>query len=331
MDEPFVESGSGMLEENSTLSCAASSLQVANGSGLPPNIDIAVRVVQATFTIFQSIFGVMLNGLVVVLIVMSKKLRSVSFAIALQIAIVHLFLTSGNFLTVFSYTAGRWIMGLSFCIANGFLSFMLYYIRAKLIFVFSLDRLATVFIPFHYPKYSKKVVIVLCVLFFCFCFINSFVVLSPFLDCYQYNQAILSCSYSPYCNSNCKIFNHILLMHAVPVTLLPAVFFTALFIKGRKSRRQVISMTGEHADMTDEDWRAVKTLILLLLPSFLPATVNLSPLYRNSSLSFVAKNLLGRMVSNIASLIVVADPVIILRNAEIKEALRTMIKKVKGQ
>ena len=47
MVEPF-ESGSGTLEENSSLSCAASSLQAANGSGLLPNIDIAVRVFQVT-------------------------------------------------------------------------------------------------------------------------------------------------------------------------------------------------------------------------------------------------------------------------------------------
>ena len=332
MDESFGESGSGMLEENSTwsASCAASSLQAASGSGLPPNIDIAVRVFQVTFTLLQSTFGVVLNGLVVVLIVTSKKLRNVSFAIAIQIAIVDLFLTIGsNFLPVFNSMSGRWIMGLPFCIVIAFLSFVLYYSRAALILVFSLDRFALVFVPFDYPRYSKRVVLILCVLFLCFSFINSFVLLPPFLDCYQFHLTSLSCAYSPYCNSNCKIFNHILLMHAVPLTLLPAVFFTALFIKGRKIRQQDTSMTGENTGMTDKDWRAIKTFILILLPSFLPAIVNFSPLYRNSSLPFVAKNLMGKMVSSIASLIVIVDPFIILSNADIKEALKMMIKKIK--
>ena len=72
----------------------------------------------------------------------------------------------------------------------------------------------------------------------------------------------------------------------------------------------------------------MKTFILLLLPSFLLATVSLSPLYRKSSLPFVAKNRLGKTVGIIASLIVVADPIIILRNAAIKEALRAKLQSV---
>ena len=202
----------------------------------------------------------MLNGLVVVLILVSKKLKNVSFSIAIQIAVADLILIPGISLSVFNNIAGQWIMGLPFCMVNGFTSILLSYTRSTLIFVFSLDRLATVFIPFYYPRYSKRVVVVLCVLFWCFSFINSFVILPPFLDCYQFYQAILSCTYSPYCSSNCAIFNHILLIHAVPVTLLPAVFFTALLIKGRKIRRRLASMTGENTGMTNVDWRAIKHL-----------------------------------------------------------------------
>jgi len=83
--------------------------------------------------------------------------------------------------------------------------------------------------------------------------------------------------------------------------------------------------------MTDQDWRAIKTFILLLLPSFLPAIVSLSPLYRRSSLPFVAKNIIGKIVAHISTLTVIADPIIILRNADVKEAFKAMIKKIKGQ
>jgi len=82
--------------------------------------------------------------------------------------------------------------------------------------------------------------------------------------------------------------------------------------------------------MTDEDWRAIKTFILLLLPFFLPAIVGLSPLYRRSSFPFVAKNLIGKIVAHTSSLTVIADPVIIVRNADVKEAFKAMIKKIKG-
>ena len=91
-------------------------------------------------------------------------------------------------------------------------------------------------------------------------------------------------------------------------------------------------MMGENTGMTDKDWRATKTFILLLLPSFLPALVIFSPLYRKSSLPFMAKNLLGKMVGNIASLVVVVDSVIIiLGNVDIKEALKIVIKKRKSR
>ena len=332
MENSNFESGSGMLEENSTwtASCAASTLQAANGSGLPPDVDIAVRVFQVTFTIFRSIFGLMLNALVIALVITSKKLRNASFAIATQIAIVNLLEIPGVSLSIVDNIAGRWIMGVPFCVANAFLSFMLGYTRTTLIFIFSLDRLFSVFIPFHYPKYSRSVVFTLCVLFWCFGFINPLMVIPSFLDCYQYNRAVLSCTYSQHCSHNCEIFYRVLVVHSVPVTILPAVFFTALFIKGRKIRRQVISMTGENKGMTDEDWRAIKTFILLLLPSFLPAIINISPLYRKSSLPFVVKNLLGKTVANIASLVVVVDPIIILRNADVKETLNAMMEKIKG-
>jgi len=291
-----------MSEDNSTwtATCAASSLEAANGSGLPPNIDLTVRVAQVAFTVFLALLELVLNGLVVVLIV---AINSV---------------------------AGRWIMGLPYCIANGFLSFMLYYIRASLILIFSLDRFASVFVPFHYPKYRKRVVTVLCMLFWGFSFLNSLIMIPPFLDCYNYIESLVSCYNSPSCSSHCEIFNYTLAAYVALVTILPAIFFTALFIKGRKIRRQVTNLTGENTGMTREDWRAIKTFILLLLPSFLQATVALSPLYRRSSLPFAAKNLLGKIVGNTASLVVLVDPIIILRNADVKAVLKTMIERIKG-
>ena len=44
----------------------------------------------------------------------------------------------------------------------------------------------------------------------------------------------------------------------------------------------------------------------------------------------MAKNLLGKTVTNIASLVVVVDPIIILRNTDVKEALNAMMEKIKG-
>ena len=327
------ESGSGMLEENSTwtTSCATSTLQAANGSGLPPDVDIAIRVFQVTFTILRSIFGLMLNGLVVFLIARYRELKNVSFAIAIQIAAVNLLLTGIYSLSVVSNSAGRWILGTDICIATGFLVVMLVHVRDNLILVFALDRFSLVFVPFHYPKYSRRVVIALCASSWLLGLLNSVIVLPPLLDCYKYNAVYLLCNYSQFCNSRCHIYHFVLIItHLAPVIVIPTVCFTALYIKGRKIRRQVTSMTGEgNGRMSDKDLRALKTFIFLLLPSFMASSTALWSVSGNSSTPPAVTYVLYKLGANLVGAVVIADAIVILRNADVREVLHKLVGELK--
>ena len=57
----FVEflslSGSGDVEDNSTVTCTASSLQTANGMALPVSLGITVRVIQTLYGLLILLCG----------------------------------------------------------------------------------------------------------------------------------------------------------------------------------------------------------------------------------------------------------------------------------
>ena len=320
-----------MLEENSTLSCAASSLQAANGSGLPHNIDIAVRVFQVIFTIFRSILGVILNGLMILLIAKSKELRNLSFAIAIQLTSADLLLTAIFSLTVVNNIANQWILGLNICIASGFVIVMLSHVRDNLIIAFALERFALVFFPFQYPEYRRRVVVALCIASWLLGLVNSIVLLPPLLDCYKFHIAYLLCNYSRSCNNHCHIYHFVFVVtHIAPVIFIPAVCFTALYIKGRKIRHQVMSMEGEeNGRMSDSDWRALKTFIILVLPSFLVVSTVLWSASGNSSAPSATKYFLHKLGANVVGTVVVTDAIIILKNADVKEALNKMVRELK--
>ena len=332
MDDPFTEFGSGMLEENSTWagSCAASSLQAANGSGLPPSIDIAVRVSQIFITIFRTILGVTLNGLIVALIVTSKELKNISSVITIQIASVNVVLTVVFSSSVVNNIAGQWILGLDVCIASGFLIVLLSHVRNNLVIAFALERFALVFFPFHYPKYRRRVVAVLCASSWFLSLVNSVLLLPPLLDCYEYWETIF-CSYSLLCNDNCLWYHTAFLTtHIAPAIFIPAVCFTAIYAKWCKIRFRGNRQTREEKGMSDQDWRALKTFLLLLLPSLLMTYIVPLVASRMTPIpSFVWNYLMQKLGLNAMTATVLADAIIILRNGDVRDALKTMVKGIK--
>ena len=68
-DYGVLSSGLGSAKDNSTLTCAASSLQETNGLPFPTHMAIGVRVMQTLYGLLILFFGSLFNGLVVFLIV----------------------------------------------------------------------------------------------------------------------------------------------------------------------------------------------------------------------------------------------------------------------
>ena len=326
------ESGSGVLESNFTLaSCAASSLQAANGSVLPPAVDIAARVAHVVYGSIRTVIAILLNVLIILLFCKFSKLRTISFGIAIQIAAADFLLTLAIFPWTLNHIAGRWIWGADVCIVTSFLVLGLAYVRTCLIFVFSFDRFVSVFAPFNYPKYSHHSTIILCVVSWCLTVANSLILIPPLLDCYMFHESTFSCEFSTDCNKNCQSYIVIVMAtHFVPAIFIPMGFFLALYLKGRKIRRQEANMLGVNSrNMSQQDWRASKTFLLLLVAIFLVTFPPIILIILSSYFGQVTRIIILEITHGILYLLTITDPIIILRNADVREALGTLIKEVK--
>ena len=237
----FLSSGSGSAEYNST-----SSLQDTNRLPFPTHMAIGVRVVQTLYGLLILFFGSLLNGLIIFLIVKYRKLRTVTFSIALQIGL-------SDFIQTFVFAiplivnnaAGYWALGYIFCNITAFLNQILFVLHSFLIFLFFMDIFFYVFTPFLYCKYSYRTALVICALSWCSSVGLEILLLPGVLDCYMLTPALL-CDMVPKCNS-CGIFLGIFVaVFYVPVSIIPVFLFIPLYLKGRKYRKQVhrLKMNG---------------------------------------------------------------------------------------
>ena len=84
-------SGSVPMDNTTFMTCAAESLH-----NVSVNITFGVylRYVQLIYYIFIFIFGFPLNLFLIILVIKNKKLHTLSFAVALQVAVLNFFIVS---------------------------------------------------------------------------------------------------------------------------------------------------------------------------------------------------------------------------------------------
>ena len=137
---------------NVTLTCAARSLIRPGELPFSPALTTTVRSFQTFFYILYLFLGIFLNTLVVLLVAKYKKLRTRSFAIALQVVvsnlIVLLFVYMARPVTAI---ANKWLFGEYMCIITAFIFVTWVLLRSSLMFAFVVDRFLSVFYPFSYP------------------------------------------------------------------------------------------------------------------------------------------------------------------------------------
>ena len=318
-------SGSGDTggeDYNSTSFCVARTLEAANGTILSLPVLLSDRVFQILYGSFLVVFGMLLNGLVLFLVFKFKNLRNLSSAVAVQIAMA-------DIAVIFTYSlplvvnniAGAWILGSEVCVASGFTLLMFFNLRNLLILSYSIDRFATIFFPFYYPKYSSKIITFLCGLAWLASTVISILNTPPILDCYLFSEPVLSCALSSQCSNSCNtFFTAYLATVVVPSSVVPAGLFIALYVKKplqicKHTQRSVLRLT-------EQEWRALKTFFLMFLVNFL-GTLLPSILFP-ISLSFGDKvhTFIVLLTSDFAAIVTITDPIIILRNADMRKSLR---------
>ena len=332
-------SGDGSSDELS-LTCAERNI-VTSGETLGNYSVTAINVVRSFRIVYFTLFfvaAVSLNCLLVFLVIRNKKLRTLSFAIALQVVIIDIaiavFLCIPAIITT---AAGEWILGKEVCVLTGFLAFSLILVRTGLMFVFVIDRFLSVFFPYFYPKHKVKITVSLSVLTWLFCVVLCSLMLPGILDCYTFNNSINVCIASSTCSRGCSIFSIVAFnVVGLPSAVIPTILFGTLYCKARRLRKEMASLAPSQAIISGEDkalakreMRATVTFFLLFVSLFavtIPGTIitiviaQVSNLVDLPDLFFIIQAIAG----SAGSLYVLTDPIVLMRDRDVREVLSSL-------
>ena len=322
-------------EDNFTLSCAARNIQGPVMQPYSETLNDIIRVCQSLFFFILFVVGTFLNLLVIVLVAKYKKLRTLSFGIALQIVVINLVLCFLTSIRLASSIANRWVFEEHVCSLVGLIIFIITVIRTASMLVFVIDRFLSVFCPYAYPKYQTKIVTILSIAPWVLIAVGS--IIAYVLDCYTFVPTSWSCSINGGCNYNCSIFLGLFFITVtLPITILPLFLYTILFIKAKKIKKEIIATIPEGTDTTNQpkqDWKATITFFLLFMSIFaltVPTLVILSiinTIYQGERVP-PAVHVLLIVVSSTISLLPISDPILIMRNRDIREVTGAIKEKI---
>ena len=316
---------------NITLNCAARNIQGPIELPYTTALTTTVRALLFIYYFFVVLCGSSLNLLVIVLVAKYKKLQTYSVVIALQIVILD-FLLSLNFVNILiTSIANRWVFGEHFCAINGFFLLSSYLVRSFLMLVFVIDRFLLVFFPFSYPKHQLGITVSLFLASWLTGEAISIIFLPNIMDCYAFAQDFLLCGLGPTCSDQCSYISHIVLsITGVPVTVLPVILYIILYIKAKKARK-----TMEITEKIQSEWKATVTFFLLFLTVFLlllpnsALTLAISFLYRSRTRPpFIY--ILSLVAGSSTHLLLVIDPIVILRNGNVREIIAEIKAKMRN-
>jgi len=310
---------------NDTLRCSARNIQGPVQSPHQPIAAFILRCVLVNYYILVAFFAVVLNGFVIFLVIKFKVLRTLPFAFAIQIAVINII--SWTILlpsSTVSVIANQWLLGEAACVVVGVVSSATT-LRNLLLLIFVTDRFCSIFMPYFYPRYQAKI---LC------CEVTVAYILSAIsatifgvLDCYSYVEIVWTCLASA-CNSKCQVYVYILSSCIqLPSSIIPILFYSLLFWKARKALRAE-TCEALRAQQTEQKIRATVTFFLMFLCTFivsaLPILVVLlgSPVVTALNAEYSTMwFILNTIAFNTIALVPIADPIFILRNKDVKEAM----------
>jgi len=223
----------------------------------------------------------------------------------------------------FSNIAGHYFFGAEYCIASGAFYYTLSNVRMFLLFIFSFDRFFMVFCPFSYPKHSLKVVVLLSVI--AWSLSATTIGILSFLDCFGFSMETLLCVVDTSCHPVCRIvFYSYFIFATLPSIIGSVILFGALFVKGKCIRRRDETDGLPREILAKREWRAIKTLMIMFLGV---VAVTIPPyilLYAASLMGPVVSAVTKVVASNAIVIVVLTDPIVLMRNADVDEAFKIL-------
>ena len=338
VSELFVNSSTSEHPENDTLTCVAESIREPVVLPYSETFIATVTALWAIFWICLFPSGTILNTIVIVLFAKyRKKLKIHSFAIALQIVVVDLVLSlTVPVVALISMFSMRWVLGEYMCVIVGMIVSTSSNVRTVLLLALVIDRFLAVYLPFLYPKHVVKSVTALSVISWVVCSIQS--IANAAFGCYSFQPEAWVCFVNRSCSSNCSILSSFFtLVVVLPAILIPVLLYIILYIKAKKAMKVLPVVTeGDAASNRHNEWKATITFFFMFvavcittIPSLIIFTIA-NILYGTSDLPpymyiFTAAG------TSVSSLLVITDPIVIMRNRDIREILAKFKTEVVGK
>lgn len=275
--------------------------------------------------------GVPLNAYILFLVVKFKHLHQRDFAMTLQVVVADsLFITCLPFAVSFLLGNYRLLVPAE-CYVMGFAKMFLNFVRFMMMFVLSLDRFCSVFFPFSYSVYGTKVCVSLSVAVWTLAGGVASIPLA--IDCYGYQPNFGFCMIQPYCSGLCRSFAiGIVCVMIAFGGIVPTVLYSLMFLKARSLSKRTASVSPAVGVSGDSSRPHVTFLWLLvtLLGCSVPLSVvvmtfpALYPAHRRVFWTFFGMSMTA------FEAVVVADPIMIMRNRDLRTAAGMVATTMKG-
>ena len=324
--------------------CAARSISRTPMLPFSETLTTTVRSLQTIAYILTFILGIILNTLVIVLVAKNKKLHTRSFAIAMQVTVLDLILSSTVLLLrPISSITNEWLFGEAICIITGYMYLSYLFLRQLLMLIFVVDRFLSVFYLYSYPKHSTVIMVTTSVATWLFSLGVRTIAFPGILDCYSYVSTSYLCVHSSRCSTECARAANVNLGIVVgPATIIPIILYALLYWKAMSFRKKQASMAPSSSSSDGSliknerhrrDWKANITFFLLFVAVFALTTpvVSLSliiaAIIRMNGPSPVLY-VIASINSTMTALLVIADPIVIMRHRDIRDIFRRSKKKL---
>ena len=341
------QSGSGAVEiTNDTSVDCQQLLEQGFPLSLSATTANTIRYIQIIYYSLCYPTGFLLNLFVMFIIARFKKLRNITFYLALQIITINV----ANILIFFpssmaNATADRFVFP-GLCPAMGFLTSFLFSARNLLMFVLVVDRFCLIFLPFWYSRHRVKVVVPLSIAGWLIPLIITLTAAIAIPDCFNFQRFTWVCLWGGGCKyvAVCTSYSAFLTTMINVGTFTALLLYLILLCRARKLRNKVtVSRSNESEEDREIEKRNKKreqranTTFLILFIALFGVTF---PAYLIVTLGSVALNalsiqpqpasftIIATLMTSLYILIFVMDPIVIMRNQDVREVVQTIVNKL---
>ena len=276
--------------------------------------------------------GVVINIFVMIVILANKQLHTRPFMLCLQVIVVNItFLLVTYIPKVLIYFVQAWLFGSTYCKIIAISAMCVLIWRWLVMSLMILDRLLTVVFPFHYKKHANNMMKVLSVLLFLYSILAT---LAPLVDigCYHFSTYGFACTISWQCDTVICYLYYIVTVIVIFIigAIAPVFMYAVMYVKARSLRKNLMSQSAsDNSQYVKSEQRARKTILLLFLCLIcwaLPSWTFYLVISAFDIRQTTALLIMGRILADAYYCIPIADAIVILRNRDIKSAIRKNMK-----